>query len=594
MVAVDVGMDSSEPLVVIGGPEEAGQKVLWRLAGLVKIRSTREPLRVPGILQEVAQEVESGRYAAGFVTYEAAGGFDPALRTLPPGPLPVAWFAIFERVETLGQLPFPGGDCTEVVSIRPALSAEGYRERWQKIHLYLAEGHTYQTNLTFPLYVRLTGSPERWFSRLYRAQPTSFAALIQTEEFVVLSISPELFFRLARGRIVCRPMKGTASRGRWWQEDEAQRGRLAESPKDRAENAMIVDMVRNDLAKIAKAGTVRVTAAFSVERYPTVWQMTSTVEAITDAQVVEIFKALFPAASVTGAPKVRTMEILCELEVAPRGVYTGAIGWLLPGGRCQFSVAIRTLWCHKSFREAIYSVGSGVVWDSTPDGEYEECLRKASVLTTRPQIFELFTTMLWDGNRLFLLEKHLQRLERSAQYFDFPFSLNSAELFLQKLLHPWRGRRRRVRLFVDRSGRLRADVSPIPALCRGRTVPVRLAAAPVDPDNVLLYHKTTARQMYQQLCTYSDVVDVILWNPQRQVTETTLANLVVEIDGKRLTPPVDCGLLPGVFRQYLLETGQVEEQLVTVDQLHRADRLYGVNALRGWIPLRLLPPDPER
>ena len=594
MGAVDVGMDSSEPLVVIGGPEEIGQKVFWRFTGLVKIRSTREPLRVPAILQEVAHEVESGRYAAGFVTYEAAGGFDPALRTLPPGPLPVAWFGIFDQVETLGQLPHSQNGGIEVLSVQPALSAEEYRERWQKIHLYLAEGHTYQTNLTFPLYVRLAGSPDRWFSRLYGAQPTSFAALIKTEEFVVVSLSPELFFRLEGGRIVCRPMKGTAPRGRWWQEDESQRARLAESPKDRAENAMIVDMVRNDLAKIAKAGTVRVTAAFSVERYPTVWQMTSTVEAITDVHVVEIFKALFPAASVTGAPKVRTMEILCELEVAPRGVYTGAIGWLLPGGRCQFSVAIRTLWWHKSIREAVYSVGSGVVWDSTPEGEYEECLRKASVLTTRPQIFELFTTMLWDGNRLFLLEKHLQRLERSAQYFGFPFSVDSAKMLLQELVQPWRGRRRRVRLFVDRSGQLRADVSPIPVLSRGKTIPVRLAAAPIDPNNVLLYHKTTARHMYQQLCTCPDAVDVILWNPRGEVTETTLANLVVEINGKRLTPPIDCGLLPGVFRQYLLETGQVEEQVVTVEELRRADRLYGVNALRGWIPLRLLPPEPER
>jgi para-aminobenzoate synthetase/4-amino-4-deoxychorismate lyase len=589
---VDVGMDSREPLVVICGPEQASQKVFWRLTGLVKICSTREPLQVPAVLEEVAQEVESGRYAAGFVSYEAAPGLDPALKTLPPGPLPTAWFGVFERMETFGQLPLWRGDGLEVLSIRPSLSAEGYRERWQKIHAYLAEGHTYQTNLTFPLFVRLGGTPEDWFSRLYEAQPTSFAAFIRTEEFVIVSVSPELFFRVEGGRVVCRPMKGTARRGRWCQEDLSQRARLAESPKDRAENAMIVDMVRNDLARIAAPGSVRVTAAFVVEQYPTVWQMTSTVEATTNAPMVEIFKALFPPASVTGAPKVRTMEILCELEIAPRGVYTGAIGWFLPQRRCQFAVAIRTLWWHQSMQEAVYSVGSGVVWDSTAEAEYEECLRKAAVLATRPQVFELFTTILWDGAQLFLLEKHMERLERSAEYFGFPFSVTSAQALLEKLLEPCRGVRRRVRLFVGRSGRLRADVSPILPLTREETVPVRLAAVPIDPANVLLYHKTTARQMYQEMGIYPDAVDVILWNPQGQVTETTLANLVVEIGGKRFTPPIECGLLPGVFRQYLLESGQVAERVVTVEELRRADRLYAVNALRGWIPLRLLPGDP--
>jgi para-aminobenzoate synthetase/4-amino-4-deoxychorismate lyase len=378
-------------------------------------------------------------------------------------------------------------------------------------------------------------------------------------------------------------MKGTRPRGRWQEEDAALRERLLASAKDRAENVMIVDMVRNDLGRIARNGTVRVERLFEVERYPTVWQMTSTVTARTDASLAAIMEALFPCASITGAPKRRTMEIITRLEGGPRGAYTGAIGFIAPGRRAQFNVAIRTLVVDRASGNAEYGTGSGIVWDSAAEEEYRECLVKAEVLARRPQGFRLLETLLWEpGGGFFLLEEHLERLRRSADYFGFRVDPAAVREALEAFAVRFPGGARRVRLTVDREGESRLEAE---ALAQAPRQPLRMgiAPAPVDSSSVFLYHKTTRRKVYEEAreaCPGCD--DVLLWNERGEATESTIANLVVRLDGELVTPPLASGLLPGVMRGWLLARGVIRERPLRLADLARCRRIYLVNSVRRW------------
>jgi para-aminobenzoate synthetase/4-amino-4-deoxychorismate lyase len=588
----------------------------WRFAAPEALLRAVRAEEVPGLLREVEAAVAGGLWAVGFVAYEAAAGFDRALVTHGPAPagalaVPAAWFALFAAPRVEESLPEAHGGAFPV-PVLATLSDAAYLAGVEAIRAAIGRGDTYQANLTYRLRGSLAGGPDplALFAALARSQPSPYAAFLELGVEAVCSVSPELFFERRGRRLLCRPMKGTAPRGRTTPEDRELAGALRSSPKERAENLMIVDMVRNDLGRIARPGSVRVRSLFDVARYPTVHQMTSDVEAESGAGLAEVFGALFPSASVTGAPKVRTMEILAGLETSPRGVYTGAVGYVAPGGDARFNVAIRTAWIDRRARAPWaggtcdggpwleYGTGGGVVWDSVPERELAETRTKALVLTAgRGEPFRLLETLLWrPGSGFALLRRHLARLADSAGYFDFPLDRGEVERRLEELDRRLRGdggrRRRRVRLLVDASGGVFLEAASLERTRR----PWRVAPAgePVDPADRFLFHKTTRREVYERALAagrriHPGLDDVLLWNPAGELTESTVANLVLRLDGELVTPPAGAGILPGTLRAELLARGRIRERSLTRGDLARADGVYLVNSLRGWIPARLVP-----
>ena len=453
-----------------------------------------------------------------------------------------------------------------------------------QIKACIARGETYQVNFTFRLRQAIDEEPWKLFLELAAAQDSPYAAFLDTPRFAVCSASPELFFELRGQRLLCRPMKGTAARGRWYAEDAAQAEWLAHSAKNRAENAMIVDMMRNDVGRIASPGGVGVRDLFRVERYPTLWQMTSLVEGQTAAPISEILRALFPCASVTGAPKPSTMGIIARLETAPRGVYCGAIGLIAPDRQARFHVGIRTVVVDRVRHTAEYGVGGGVVWDSTSADEYQECLLKAQVLTARRPDFSLLESLLWTPvEGYFLLEEHLVRLAHSAEYFGFPPCTAEARRELAALAGSLPTAAHKVRLLASREGRIACQAAPITAEDVHEPVRLRVAARPIDAADVFLYHKTTHRAVYESaMADCQDADDVLLYNQHGQVTETAITNVVVGQGDTLWTPPVECGLLAGTFRDWLLAQGTIRERPLDLAAIRHADEFWVINSVRKW------------
>lgn len=571
---------------------DAGRGGWLRFRRPLAVYVARDLAEVLPALQAVEREVEAGRHAAGFVAYEAAPAFDPALAARPAGRFPLLWFGIFAPPEPC-RLPPPPPGAPPAIPWAPSVSEAGHRAAVARIRECIQAGETYQVNFTLRLTAPFPEAPWPFFLRMIHAQGAGYGAFLQVEGWTVCSASPELFFRLDGPRLTSRPMKGTAPRGLWPAEDRRQASRLRRSPKDRAENVMIADMVRSDLGRIAEVGTVRAPRLFAVERYPTLWQMTSTVACTTRAGIPDIFRALFPPASITGAPRARTSQIIAELETTPRRIYTGAIGFLAPGRTGQFSVAIRTLLHDPVDGTAEYGVGGGIVWDSEPEAEWRECRAKAGILTHAPPAFALLETFAWTpGEGYLLLEGHLARLATSADYFDRPLDLGAIRNRLAALAGSLPARPHRIRLLVDPDGSptLQAEpLAPLPHPYR-----VRLASRPVDSRYPLLYHKTSHRDVYQEArAGAGDCADLLLWNQRGELTESTIASLVVELDGRRITPPVSSGLLPGVFRAHLLDQGTVTEAVIRVPDLARASRVCLANAVRGLWEIDLDPALPD-
>ena len=529
----------------------------------------------------------SGLWAAGFISYEAAGAFDDALKTHAPGGLPLLQFGLFKKVEQ-ASLPAhaqAGSLCHfKLGEWTPSVSRGEYSVAIAAIKEHIAAGDTYQVNYTFRLNAEFSGSPFAFFCDLAAAQHGRYAAFIETDEFAICSASPELFFELKDGMIISKPMKGTMSRALTAKADLAAAEALENSAKDRAENIMIVDMIRNDIGRIADAGSVETVSRFDVEKYPTVWQMTSAVrgelaQRHKGTKIVDVMNALFPCASITGAPKAKTMEIIRGLEKSPRGVYTGAIGFIAPDGAAQFNVAIRTAVIQNG--KAEYGIGGGIVWDSNPEDEYREALSKAAILTKKMPEFQLLETMLWDDGGIFLLERHLQRLADSAEYFDFKIDAAAIRGSLCNLNFD---EPKRVRLLLNKAGEFNVEA----ASCRwaqrqDAASTLVLAREPVDSGDVFLYHKTTNRAVYEKAkADFPEADDVLLFNERGEVTESCIANVVVELDGRKVTPPGSCGLLAGTFRDQLLSQGEIEEGVVTLDDLRRADSVWLINSVRKW------------
>lgn len=557
-------------------------------------------------LHEIERAVKQGLWAAGFLAYEAAPTFDPAMVTHPPVEgLPLLWFGLYELPTvneqlSIANLPLRIDHSQLNINASPA----AYAAALTRIKAHIAAGDTYQVNYTLRLRTSLPPTPLRahtpphlpLFHHLLQPTPPPYAAYLDTGRFVICSASPELFFTLDGNTLRSKPMKGTAPRGRTLAEDRTHADWLAHSEKNRAENVMIVDMVRNDMGRIATTGSVHVPRLFEIECYPTVLQMTSTVECGTQASLPEIFTALFPCASITGAPKIRTMEIIRALEPEPRGVYTGTIGFIAPSNaigpdrRAQFNVAIRTVVVDTHTGQAEYGVGSGIVWDSEAAEEYKECEVKARVLTVRSPAFDLLESLRWtpeDG--YFLLERHLARLRESAEFFDFSFDEGKvrAQLVEHPPTHP---APHKTRLLLTRAGDVTLEHQPLPPApfllfpaAQGTPLKVTLAPFPVSSSDMFLFHKTTQRAVYEtarEACPGYE--EVLLWNERGEVTEFTASNVVVQMEGGWFTPPVDCGLLAGTLRGDLRAQGTVMERVMPREQVLGAETVWAVNSVRGW------------
>lgn len=664
-----------------GGREGAvstrGAEIAVRLDSLDPVRDRRslrfrepagtiaahEPEEVVPALRALEAAVARGLHAAGFLAYEAGAALDPHFASLGPRPgLPLLWFGLFrEREEAAGDPAFraepppsgpaprhelaqpPGGGPTpqgfELGPLRPSVAGDSFRKAVERIRDYIASGDSYQVNHTFRLRAAFRGSEAALYRRLCEAQRAAYCAHLRLARFSVLSASPELFFRWSGRELELRPMKGTRPRGRWSEEDEALAAELVASEKERAENLMIVDLMRNDAGRVAEPGSVRVSDLFRAERYPTVHQLTSTVRARTrpDTRLVDVLRALFPSGSVTGAPKLRTSEIIAELEDSPRGVYTGAIGCVSPRapdapgelGEAVFSVAIRTLLLDREAGEVELGVGAGITWDSDPAAELRECLDKAAFVEGIRRggrgehgtdlDFELLASLRHEaGAGYLLLDAHLDRLAASARYFDFPFETGDARARLLDLARGLEPGVHKVRLIARRSGELELGSEPIPdegirdaaprhATPRekegleteaphtdfsgtGRPLRVGVAPEPVDARDPFLYHKTTRRGLYRsRRASRPECDDALLVNGDGELTESTRANLVLELDGELLTPPVEAGLLPGVFRAHLLERGEIRVRRLVPEDLRRAEAVFLINAVRGWRRALLVP-----
>lgn len=562
------------------------------LSGFVRELRADELGDVLAVVAQAEESARQGLWVSGFVAYEAAPAFDPGLRVKvrahPTGAgLPLAWFGLFREAKS-GPLSLPRYQRTPAQrSWRWSIDEEGYVKRVRSILDEIDVGTTYQVNLTNQLSHRGPIDALGLYRQLLLAQQPQYGALIDIGGTSIVSASPELFIEWDGSNLVSRPMKGTARRGRFEEEDQARAGELLSSPKERAENIMIVDLIRNDMGKVAAVGSVEVTALCSLEPYPNVWQLVSEVRCTTKpgTRLIDIFRAMFPCGSVTGAPKQSAMEIINRLEVGERGVYCGAVGIVQPhrgAVRARFSVAIRTATIDHERELSHYGSGGGVVAESSPEREYEEIALKAEMLSApayRP--FRLLETFGYGGDRSSdRTRRHLARMRASALMLGFRYPEDLEERVVAALgdvTEPTR-----VRLLLSRNGRYELQRATMP---EPRSVPVRLALddEPVSSDSPLLFHKTTMRDLYdrrRRKFPWAD--DVVLVNERGECTEVTIANLAVRCGSTWLTPPLSSGCLPGVERAKLLEDGALEEAVLRPEVLESADELAVFNSLRGW------------
>jgi para-aminobenzoate synthetase / 4-amino-4-deoxychorismate lyase len=534
------------------------------------------------LLETVQQQVDQGLYAAGFLSYEASPAFDQSFRVQPSSNFPLAWFGLYRKPDRL-TLDTTADDSFQL-DWTPSISHQHYQSIIHRIKHYIAQGLTYQVNISFRLRSPFSSDPWSYFLQLIQAQEGLYGAFINLDHWTICCASPELFFQWHDGHLLSRPMKGTAPRGLTWEGDRLMAKTLHQSSKNQAENLMIVDMIRNDMGRIADIGSVQVPRLFDVEQYPTLWQMTSPVTCTTKASVAEILQALFPCASITGAPKASTMSIIAELEDSPRHIYTGTIGFITPNRTAQFNVAIRTVLIDKVTQTAEYGVGGGIVWDSVDTHEYDECCTKAQILTQKRPSFDLLESLLWTPTQqYFLLDLHVQRLQNSAHYFAFLVDIEDVHRQLEAIAPTLPSIPHKVRLRLSKQGTVYIDSAPL--MPNNSPLQIRLATHPVNSANVFLYHKTTHRTVYKQAYeqtkrSHPNLDDVLLWNERGELTESCTANLVVEWDGQWYTPPISCGLLAGTFRTWLLQQGKLQERVLRVNDLQHCSRIFLINSVR--------------
>ncbi|WP_343560317.1 aminodeoxychorismate synthase component I [Kiloniella sp. b19] len=575
-----------------------------------EIISCSSPRDVREALDRIDLRQSQGFYLAGFMSYELGYVFEERLNSLLPADskTPLLWFGVFEAPQVLTPEQadqFLGAlrqnDC-RVDNLVPSMEQADYEHAIQRVRDFIAAGDTYQVNFTFKHRFEVTGDTTALYQQLRQRQPVAHGAMVFTGEQRILSLSPELFIKSENGLLTTRPMKGTTPRGTTPLEDDENRTFLTRDPKSRAENLMIVDLLRNDIGRVSETGSVRVTELFTVETYKSLHQMTSNVTGRRreNATTSELIRRLFPCGSITGAPKVRTMEIIRELEQEPRGLYTGSIGMIEPNGDLYFNVAIRTLVMDKPRQDgkAVYGelgIGSGIVYDSVPTDEYHECLLKGRFLSANQALqdealsrpLSLIETLRWtETGGYWLLAEHLERLQHSAGFFGFPFNAKTVRETLENL-DASAGALQRVRLLLDRDGSCSLSTTVLDQSAIEPDITFAVSQKTVDSGNPLFYHKTTRREFYEdelaQCAAQTGCDEVLFLNERGEVTEGARTNIFVEKDGRLFTPALNSGLLNGVLRRHLLRTGyrDLQEQLVTLEDIRSADRIYFGNSVRG-------------
>ena len=542
---------------------------------------TRNLAQVKELLARVEDYQQQGYYVVGYVSYEAAPAFEEKL-AVHPAPLLgeyLLYFTVHDSVEK-SSIPLTYDEVDMPSNWQEVTSKKDYEKAIAQIHHHLRQGDTYQVNYTVQLKQAVTANPFAIYNRMVVEQEAGYNAYVEHDEMAVISMSPELFFEQKGRDLTTRPMKGTTKRGLTNQEDLDQAAWLEQDPKNRSENMMIVDLLRNDMNRLSEVGSEHVECLCQVEQYSTVWQMTSTIKSRLreNVDLVEIFRSLFPCGSITGAPKIATMEIIKDLEPQPRGVYCGTIGLLLPNGRRIFNVAIRTIQLYKG--QAIYGVGGGITWDSTWESEYREVHQKAAVLYRKQARFQLITTGKISQKQLMFEEQHLERLRKASRYFAFPFDSENLKQKIEEECHACDANQDyRLRISLSKSGEIEVDrrvLTPLsPSFCQAK-----LCLKEANLQQAFTYFKTTHRPhliMGDQ--------EIIYHTADGKLLETTIGNLVLKMDGKLYTPPSQLGLLQGIYRQNLLESGQVKEKVLTIEDLKGSEAIYGCNAVRGLYEL---------
>ncbi len=549
------------------------------------LRAT-SPAELPAVIDEAHQAAIAGAWVLGGLRYEAAAAFDAAL-AVHPFNQPLAEFAVYDSAPEPWPTELPVGvltsDWQDVQS--PADSAV----KIERIRDWIRAGDCYQVNLTTRLRASLNADLADLFLALHASQPGGFSLYLR--EAGVASVSPELFFdwrpvpeAQTSWLLATQPMKGTAARGADKVADDAAQGHLRTSEKERAENLMIVDLLRNDISRVAQLGSVRVPRLFELHALPTVWQMTSTITAVSRPRLMlsEVFTALFPCGSVTGTPKVRATQIIQELEPTPRGFYCGALGLIQPGGVATFNVPIRTV--ERLGETLSCGIGSAITLDAEPAAELAEWRAKARFLARAQAPVAALETLRLEDGQFVRLDAHLARLQRTAQHFGLRFAMGKVRAALACLAADRPEGRWRVRLTAGAQGEI--SLQHLPLTATPDTVVLALAATPVASDNEFLRHKTTRREVYQPFVDAkpSGAFDALLWNEAGELTECSFGNIALRIDGRWLTPRSQAGLLPGVLREAMLASGEIHEATLMVADLQRAEALAFLNSLRGFVP----------
>ena len=563
----------------------------------VEIIAAETPQEVPAALERLESAVNSGLHAAGFFAYELGYVLEPRLSALMPAKrnVPLIWLGLYKSPAEMTPREVEHWLATHTRSgsysftdVSLAWDEPAYLQRFTEVQEKIRAGDIYQLNLTFKARFKLSGSPLTFFLDLRQKQRVAYGGIVDTGKVTVLSASPEVFIEQDGRAIATRPMKGTAPRAGTLEADALAQRQLAADVKQRAENLMIVDLMRNDIGRIAEIGSVSVTDLFTVETYQTLHQMTSGVRAtLKDGiGIADVLRGIFPPGSVTGAPKIRAMELISELETEPRGVYCGAIGHISPNGRTLLNVAIRTAVVFRNSAGEM-GIGSGVVFDSQGPREYAECLLKMKFLTDPVKPFELIETMLYEPERGFaLLERHIDRLKTSARYFGFACDEATVRAALSQAV-AGRNERLRVRLLLSEAGAITVTATQLPPADAGAVMRFVVSETRLDSADIFLFHKTTRRELYdrewQQFHDAIGADEVIYLNERGELCEGSRTTIFLERNGRLSTPVLGSGLLPGTLRAELIAEGRAVESNLNLQDLATADAVYLGNSVRGLV-----------
>ncbi len=541
-------------------------------------------------LSQIDNLVNKGIYGYSLINYEAGYLLEKSLNYLLPKNEKLIQFFFYDKKEVQKiksfDIDFSESEKYKIKNFKLNKSKDDFVKSIKKIKSYIEEGDTYQVNYTIKGNFNFSGSFSGLFNNLVFNQSAKYTSIINNSNDIIISLSPELFFEINKSKIISKPMKGTSRRGIELTIDALAKYELENSEKNRAENVMIVDMIRNDLGKISKYGSVKVKNLFEVEKYESVYQMVSTIEAKLrkNISLSEVIKNIFPCGSITGAPKIRTMEIINELEKDKRSIYTGGIG-LIRNNKITFNVPIRTLTIKKRSGNGTIGLGSGIVWDSVAEEEYEETKLKGNFLSQPEKPFEIFETMLLKDSKIFLLDEHLNRLQQSAEYFLFKFDKKSIEEQLEKIIKNIDAKSYRLRISLNKFGKLSHSILILSQL--SKNIDVIVSANRINSKNKFQYFKTTNRVLYnREHKKYSDkgFFDVIYLNESNEIAEGAITNILVYKNDVISTPPLTTGILSGIYRKHFLRNNSmIRERIIHLHDLIEADTILLTNSLRGEV-----------